>query len=171
VTAADKLFKIYGEHHVRFIAVGPQVTKMHQAEPESELIRLAVEALGASFTEKTIWESEGAMEVLLKGAEGYIVAYTDCSNPSLMTINDKRNDKAEAGRGQYSRSVDISLRTSLSEERNSIRLKEGETDIDVMVGSYPKWPAAQVKLEPYGSSARIFYSEVYAYVEMLPFLA
>jgi hypothetical protein len=156
---------------VRFIALGPQVTKIYQPELESEVIKLTIEAPEVSFTEKSMWEKEGPLEALLKGAEEYIVVYTNCSNPTIMTISDKQKGKAETRKGQYSRDVDISLRSSLSEERNSIRLEEGEADIDVMVGSYPKWSSVQAKLEPYGSSARIFYSEVYAYVEMLPFLA
>jgi len=160
---------------VRAVAVGPRVAKKRQpavpwlSQPESELIHLTVGALDASFTENTMWERKGVMEALLKDAEKYIVIYTDCSNPTMMTMNDKGS--AEAGRGKYSRAVDISLRSLLTEERNSKRLEEGETEMTVTVGSYPKWPAAEVKLEPYGSPAGIYHPGVHIYVELFPLLA
>jgi len=149
---------------VRAIAVGPRVAKMRQ--PESELINLTIEALDASFreTENAMWEREGPLEVLLKGAKEYMAIYTECSNPTIMTIS----DKAGAG-GRHSRSMDISFRSFLSEEQDSKRLAEGETDISVTVGSYPKLATAQVKIEP--TSGGIYYPDVYVYVEMHPFLA
>ena len=160
---------------MRAVAVGPRAEKKRQPavpwlnQPESELIRLTVGALDASFTENTMWKREGVIEAMLKDAEKYIVIYTNCSGPTMMTMNDK--DSAEAGRGKYSRAVDISLRSFLTEERNSKRLEEGETEMIVTAGSYPKWPAAEVKLEPYGSPAGIYHPGVHIYMELFPLLA